>query len=192
VSPEAPEHRASGVGRDGPPADAPAEQAAPAADGQQPARTSGADRWVKLAFLAVALGLGLVLWLHSRGGPNLGWDVATTAKDLDKVLADAREQDRWVVAYFTSDPRSATGNRNVQYLRKGQNVKALKEGNFMTVEVKVDPGDTLAKAYKVDKLPTLLLLDPQGTERNRMVGIVGEVDFRKTFLKPAQSAGDAE
>ena len=192
MSPDVPEYRASAESRYGPPADAPAEQAAPAADDEQPARTSGADRWVKLAFLVVALGLGLILWLHSRGGPNLGWDVATTAKDLDKVLADAREQDRWVVAYFTSDPRSATGNRNVEYLRKGQNVKALREGNYITVEVKVDPGDALAEAYKVNELPTLLLLDPQGTERNRMVGTVGEVDFRKTFLKPAQPAGDTE
>jgi hypothetical protein len=188
VNPESSQHRASGEDPNG----APAETAAPAADGQRPVRTSGADRWVKLAFLVIALGLGFVLWRHSRGGPDLKWPIAKTAEALGKVLADAHEQDRWVVAYFTRDPRSAAGNRNVEYLGKGQNVKALKEGNFMTVEVKVDPGDALAEAYKVSKLPTLLLLDPQGTECNRMVGAVGEVDFRKKFLMAAKPPGDAE
>ena len=48
----------------------------------------------------------------------------------------------------------------------------------------VDVGltDPTATTYRLRRLPTLMVLDAGGREKNRREGPVGEVDFRDGFL----------
>ena len=90
-----------------------------------------------------------------------------------------------VVAFFVSSPPSETA-KTIQRRRipKRDNQKALKEGNFITVVVSLEDGlnSELAKKYEIKELPTLMVLKPDGTERNRHEGMIGEVNFRQDFL----------
>ena len=145
------------------------------------AKKSSKDRWVKLAFIVVVLAALIFLALHQRKGPELkGWK-----KDLPAALREAKETNRPVLVYFTSGPRSHVGEWNVRNtLRKPENRKAIKEGNYIRVEAKLSTSldSETAKKYRITDMPTMLLLAPDGKERNRRVGKIGEMDFTGGFL----------
>jgi len=155
------------------------------ADGQQPPaaaagkRKSSVDRWVKLGFVVVFLGVvGAVTYLQLRG-PMLGWP-----DDLDKALAQAQRENRRVVVLVRSFPASSTCKRMVQTtLTKSENRAALKEGNFILVEIRFARDADWAKRYEVSRTPTMLVIGPDGERFHKKEGFIGETAFRDVFLK---------
>ncbi len=137
------------------------------------------DRLIKLGFIAAVILAGVLIYLNQRGGRKLGWGT-----DLDWALRAARKSKRSVLIYFTSNPRSATGEWNIGgTLRKG--AQTIEELKLFCVEVKlpVSLDNDLARKYRITKLPTMVLLDPYGKELNRRVGKVGQMEFQTDFLK---------
>ena len=154
-----------------------------------PAKHRPYDRWVKLGFLVVAIGIALVLVLKQRkypapenwldGGPNV----------LAKAKADAKAGDRHVLVLFVSHPMGSTSQVLIsEVIEKIDNRKAVTAGNFVAVMVRLKGSgkDQLIKDYglNAERMPTLMILKPDGTELKRREGEATrpEVPFRSDFL----------
>ena len=145
------------------------------------AKKSGAERWIKLAFLAALIMGAFAVWWVQRSGTTLkGW-----GRDLEAALQTARQEDRPVLALFVSDPPGTTKRwlKN-DIISKQANRKAVRKGKFIPVEVALETSldSETAKRFRVRKLPTLMVIGPDGRERNRREGKVGEMEFRNGFL----------
>jgi hypothetical protein len=139
------------------------------------------DRWVKLGFLVVALVVAGVLVVRSRSKPLLpDWD-----DDLPAALTQARQGDRKVLVMFHGSPPGETARRlATTTLRKEDNLRAIRDGKFLRVEVTLPTSldSDAARRYRIRKLPTMLILTPSGQEWNRREGMIGEEPFRRGFL----------
>ncbi len=137
-----------------------------------------ADHRTKIIFLVVMVVAAVLVYvLLQRRTPGFNWP-----EDLDKALEQGRTQQRNVLVFFTSSPKSATARRLIQTtLRK--NVRSIAQQQVVKVNVSLDTVNCdLAARYKISSLPTFVLLSPEGKELNRREGFVGEGDFHKGFL----------
>jgi hypothetical protein len=164
------------------------QAAAPAAAGGtvRPSR----DRAIKLVFVVATLAVMAMLFWSQRRSINVpGW-----GEDLSAALSQAAAEGRSVVVFFASVPPGETERwLDKSVLRKPENVTALDKGRFLKVVVDVGnlSKSKLANRYRIAKLPTMLLIGPDGTERNRREGNLGEVEFRTGFLDCSQVVGPA-
>jgi hypothetical protein len=153
------------------------------ADPHEPVRvTAGVSRRAKLIFLAVVAVPALVIYVLLQRDPQIlaGW-----SEDLDAVCRRAAAESRKVVVIFhASPPGSTTRQLATTTLAKGHNIKAIEEGRFLRARVRLDTAlqSATARKYKISRLPTVLLLGPDGAELNRREGMIGEVPFRQDFL----------
>lgn len=148
---------------------------------------SSRDRWIKIGFVLILIAVAIAIYSFQRRDLRIeGW-----GNDLNAALAQAKAENRKVVAFFVSTPPSDTAKEIAQRrIPKPDNLQALKEGNFIPVIVTVDNRleSDVAKKYKLTTLPTLIVLLPDGTERNRNEGMIGEVDFRQQLLRVIPTA----
>jgi hypothetical protein len=135
-------------------------------------------------FLLVAIGIGIVVYVSGRAAPPLrGW-----LTDLDEALKLAQQEDRKVVVLFADHPASETGKTLIKGpLNKPDNRNALKEGNFVAVQVRLTGSirKKMIDTYDLGRRPVLLLLDATGKEITRREGqqTINELGFRTSFLK---------
>lgn len=143
---------------------------------QPPAKPQ--DHRAKLIFLALVLGAIFLVYMLQRSDPMLkSWN-----QNLDATLAQAGKENRSLVVLFDSIPPSEIGRDMVRNTFP-KNTKALTEGNFLTVHVGLrGTNDPVARKYRIQDVPTTLLLYPDGAEKNRRVGKIGELPFRNGFL----------
>ena len=150
-----------------------------------PARPSkakrSADRRVKLIFFAVVIVAATAVYFSQRRGPALsGW-----GDNLDTALKKGSQEDRPVLVLFLRDPPSET-MRKIQknVLRKPESIKAMQEGKFIRVKIKLTDSldSSIAKTYRIKKLPTMLIIGSDGKERNRRTGYIAYADFWSGFL----------
>jgi len=138
------------------------------------------DRWVKLGFLVVALGIVAFLVIKQRSYPApAGW-----GEDLSEALATAKAENRHVVVLFVKHPMGELAKTVItSVINKQDNHKAVKAGNFVPVMVR-GPGKQMREDYKLTVFPTLMILDANGQEVKRREGsdTRPEVPFRSEFL----------
>lgn len=169
-----------------PPADEREARSAKPADEQgrpaPPATKGKRDVLVKLAFVVVLAAGGALIWRLQRRDPKLGWPT-----DLDAALRQAKKDDRQVIVFLMSVslPPGGDAEWNIRNtLAKKANRDAISQGGVICVQVRLDATlkSETARKYRITKLPTMLLLGPDGKERNRREGKIGETDFRNGFL----------
>jgi len=136
----------------------------------------------KLIFLGVALAGAVVVFffIQRRPLPLPDW-----GSDLQAALDRAATENRRLLVFFMDSPPSSTAHRLAKVpLGKKANRQALEKGNFLLVKVTMDriAREKWAKRFHISRLPTLLILGPDGAELNRRQGYVGEVAFRSDFL----------
>ncbi len=133
------------------------------------------DRQVKIGFLVVAAILVLLVYWWQRKPTLLP---GTWLTDVPKAMEQARNEKRSVLLFFT---HSAWGEaeKRIAFFGFSKNVKALNKFDYILVKVSPSLDSDLARQYKVTKLPTLLILDPNGREKNRreLLVDVGETEF---------------
>ena len=163
----------------------------------QAEKKSSTDRWVKLGFLAAVIIVAAVIYIRHRVGvgPGEAW-----RSDLDATLAEARKSNRPVLVLFR--PKALDEDTNFVSGEKGLTCPSVREavekGNYPCVEVKLGGAltSTAAAKYKVRKLPTVIVLSPQGKVLEREPGRVGHARLAEMLLaragRPASSpaAGD--
>ncbi len=154
------------------------------AAGNTPVR-SGKNRKVGLVFLLIAVVVFAVVFYSQRELPLPGGGFKWIDDDLPRAMRLAKERNSNVVALFVGKPPSQADRwlRDNTLSEEG-NGKALADGNFIAVMVRVPAGrrEQVAEQYDVTKFPTTLILSPDGDELKRMVGKIGETDFRYEFL----------
>jgi len=120
----------------------------------------------------------------------VGWET-----DLEAALERAKTDKQAVLALFTGPlpedrPRWDPDTRTLleTTLAAKENRQAILADEFILVHVSVsgpkDPRLTRRHGFKskIKKLPTMLLLGPDGREKNRREGAIGERPFREEFL----------
>lgn len=141
----------------------------------------GKNKKVALAFLLVAIiGAGVIYCSHRELRPPPGF-----GDDLAEAMRLAKERNANVVVLFVAKPPSETCRRlRNTTLSKEANTKALTNGNFVAVMVRVPASrrSEIASEFDVTEFPTTLILTPEGEELNRQVGMIGEAPFRDVFL----------
>ncbi|NQU75904.1 MAG: hypothetical protein HQ546_06285 [Planctomycetes bacterium] len=139
-----------------------------------------ADRYVKGAFLLVVLavvGWAVVRQYTDRG--LKGW-----GSDLSGALVKATQQNQKVVALIYDNKADDDYQRMVSItLDRDGNKKALDEAGFIRVCARLSRDNPLAIKYNLRKYPTTLLIGPGGELITSWTGYIGELDFRKKFLK---------
>ena len=162
-------------------------QAAAPAAAEGPRRPKR-DRVIKLAFVVVTLAVvALLYWSQRRGLDLPGW-----GSDLPAALTQAATEHRSVVVLFASLPPGEPERwLKDSIFPKPENEAALRDGRFIKVLQNVGSlsASQTAARYKITELPTLLLLGPDGVEKNRRLcrtRRIGEVEFRTGFLDCSQ------
>lgn len=111
--------------------------------------------------------------------------------NLDKALAQAKAENRLVVVLFVGDPLRDKTKRMLQTtLANTQNKAAIKKGRFIRAKLEVGSADSdAARKYGIEEFPTMAVLTPDGKERNRMEGFIGETGFREELLRVVGKSG---
>ena len=144
----------------------------------QPGKKFSADRWIKIGFVVVVIGIAAVILMLQWGGLEIkGWD-----SDLEAALKQSKTENRNVLIFFTSSRPGDTALKISKTLAKPASKKAIKDGNFIRVIVGTSLKSETARRYRINKLPTMVILTPTGTELNRREGFIGEGDFHTGFL----------
>jgi len=159
--------------------DASTSEPSPAASQVEQARDrkSTLDKRVKLGFLVLAIVGAVLIYLHQRQDPQLGWPTAT-APMLDKARADARPV---VVFFMPHKPDGETRKMIALSLLHGMTQKQLKKLNYVTALVlDTKMTSSLAKRFKVEKLPTLVIISPKGEQyKENVTGFVGPAALKE-------------
>jgi len=145
------------------------------------------DRYVYAGFI-IALIVGVVLiYLHQLDPANLGW-----GDEHEVVLKQGIEQNRPVILLFKTSP-SCEDTKRLQKMIIKKGMAALKKHNYLTSFVPVSVGlkDTLAVEYKIEKLPTILVFSPDGTEVAREEGYIGDGTLVKLLAAGAKDKKSA-
>lgn len=139
------------------------------------------NRKAKLVFLALAVGLAVVVWLSQLRGPMLpGWE-----DDLEAALKRGAQENRRVLILFLGDPpNQTTRGLAKKVLDQPASREAIQKGNFIRVRAELQSSlkSSLAKKYRIRTLPSLVIISPEGKELNRREGNVGFADFWGDFL----------
>lgn len=151
----------------------------PAGSPAPPRQRMGPTRRGRMVFLLAAVVLVVAVWWIQRRRPTLaGWGT-----DLASALHQARAERRGVLVLFQASPPSQVARDLARTtLAKKANRRAAEA--FVRAVIAVDVGLTcpIATTYRLRRLPTLMILDADGREKNRREGPVAEVDFREGFL----------
>lgn len=163
-------------------------EAAGQAAGRETTRP-GRDRTIKLAFVAVTVVVLGAIYYSQRGLGISGWE-----GDVPAALTQAAAENRSVVVFFANSPPGENERWiKANIIAKAENETALEKGRFIKVLANVSnkSKSALARRYGITELPTLLLLGPDGAEKNRREGRIGEVEFRTGFLDCSRVNGPA-
>jgi len=137
----------------------------------------------KLVFLAVLVAVvGFIWYIQRNPSPPADWGT-----NLDDAIEQAGRENRQVLVWFTGIRNSQQWKDMRGRVRIPQTKNIIKKKNFVCVNVEVGTSmdSDLARKYGITKLPTFLILDPQGKEVKRTEGPIGEQALRE-WLHPTQ------
>ena len=146
------------------------------------------DRKTRLVFLVALVAVAVAIYLLQRSSDEFG-RLEGWGDNLQSALKQAENEDRRVIAFFMNDKPGENARWMAKLtLMKSHNRKAVKDGGYVCVKVRLAGGlkSAEAKRYKLTALPTLLMLGADGNELKdgRREGRVGEMVFRKWVSRP--------
>ena len=137
--------------------------------------------WLILALAVLAAAAPFLL-------VQVGEDIIAWQDDVDEALTQARTSGKPVLIDFTADwcPPCRTMKKVVF---SKENVKRFVESNFIPVQLdlskKNEKTAAIGMRFRIQYLPTMLILAPDGTELRRESGGMGEEGFL-AWLKNVQ------
>jgi len=152
---------------------------AEASDPTAPPPATKTDRYVKLGFLIVTVGIVGWLIVHPHiSRPMKGWGT-----DLQAALAQGQAEGRSVVAMVYDSPQNQAYGKLRKVVAKPGNREAMQKANVIRVHARLSTNDDSAKRLDITELPTTLLIGPDGKTITSWTGYIGEVAFRQEFLQ---------
>lgn len=149
------------------------------ADKDQPApKKRLVGKRMNLLFLVVFVVAAVLITRHQQSAGGLpDWP-----SDISGALEQAAKEDRKILVFFASRPPSHIDIRMTEDPIR-HNMPFIKRDKFITVLIQVESLQSqLARSYKVTKLPTFLVLGPDGKELNRRTGFVTPREFYEGFM----------
>jgi hypothetical protein len=136
------------------------------------------DKWVKVAFVLAALGIGYAVYHRQRTDPTL--DGAMT--QLAPALAEAKARGSRVIIVFTHKPMTHE-DRDVigKYFTTSQMKTELAGSKHVLVHLPVT--DPAASKYGVKDTPAYALVEPDGTLIKLKEGVMNNPTFINEFLR---------
>ena len=118
-----------------------------------------------------------------------GEDIVSWRSDVDDALIQAKATGKPVLIDFTADWCPPCRTMKQQVFSK-QNVKSYVETHFIPVQLdlsqKNEKTSALGQRFRIQYLPTMVILSPDGTELRRESGGMSEVGLLE-WLKPVES-----
>lgn len=132
---------------------------------------------VNLVFLIVIIVGVVLIYLHQSGSGGLpSWP-----GDIDAALKQAAKENRKILVFVASRPPSHTDIRMTEDPIR-HNKPIIARDKFITVLIQLNSLPGAVAGHKIKKLPTFLILGPDGKELNRRTGFVTPVEFGDGFL----------
>lgn len=121
----------------------------------------------------------------------VGWRNADSQAGIDGILSDAKGQGRPILILFApTEADKVTKELYEATLADQANRKAIEDADLILVHVPVADmkNSALGKRYQIDRLPTMVLLAPDGSPRKRRAGAIHKrlflVDFLGSLARP--------
>ena len=130
---------------------------------------------MKMRYLVAALAIGIaVLILSGKGklGSRVppGGGKITWLTDLPSAIAKAKETGRPIMIDFYADWCGPCKMLDAETYSDDR--VAAASTNLVMVRIDVDQNQPLAGRYRVESIPTIVVLNSEGTEINREVGFM--------------------
>lgn len=126
---------------------------------------------IGIAVILVAL-IGVVVALSSSTDSEMK-DTTTSSlqwgTDLDQAMQEAKNTDKNIFVDFYADWCSYCGEMDEVTYTDPQVVEKLTQ-NYVLVKINVDDNPDLSSQYQAYSLPTMVILDSDGNEINRIIG----------------------
>jgi len=122
-----------------------------------------------LGALLLVLGTAAVLQAPAAGSGAIAWH------DYDAGMNLSREGGLPVMMDFSTDWCSWCKEMDKDTWSDGRVIN--RSERFSCIKVDGDDRGDLVSKYKIDGYPTTVFLDPDGTEKHRVVGYLGPDDF---------------
>lgn len=131
---------------------------------------------MKMRHLVAVFAIGIaVLILTGKGkqrpGVPAGGGKISWLTDLPPALAKAKETGRPIMIDFYADWCGPCKMLDAETYSDDRVAQA--STNLVMVRIDVDQNQLLAGRYRVESIPTIVVLNPDGTESNRAVGFMG-------------------
>ena len=152
------------------------EQNAETPQADQPVEKPKVGPRAKLAFLAVlVVVVGIIWYIQRNPPPPEDWGT-----NLDEAMELAGKTNRRVLVWFTGTRNSQQWKDMRRRVRIPQTRDIIGKKNFVCVNVEAGTSmdSDVARRYRITKLPTFIIFDPQGNEAKRTEGPIGEQPFR--------------
>ena len=130
---------------------------------------------MKMRYLVAAFAIGIaVLILTGKGkqrpGVPAGGGKISWLTDLPPALAKAKETGRPIMIDFYADWCGPCKMLDAQTYSDDRVAEA--STNLVMVRIDVDRNQLLASRYRVESIPTIVVLNSEGNEMNREVGFI--------------------
>ena len=141
----------------------------------KPKKKSAVDRWGKIAFLVIIVGVFVILYVR-----NLSVTLEDWGQDWDQALAQAKAKDTLVIAVFTRKYQSDVEKRFLKEVVGHRKVlKPLAALGYARVQLNTTTHADLAEKFGVTKTPAIVVTNADGELMNIRRGAMNNLDLMR-------------
>lgn len=145
----------------------------------------------KRAILITTALVAMIIGACSEPEPTEPLTEAPYYTDLAEAKKVAAEEDKYIVIKFYTDWCKWCKTLDTVVLVDSAAIDFF-DNEMLLVKTNAEEDTALANEYNVRGFPTLVMIDAQGNEVDRLVGYLPTEDFLKTFRDYAQGIGTLE
>lgn len=144
------------------------------------------DKLAKWIFLGVVGVAAILVWRVQREPDVLkDWE-----RDLPKALADGKAQYRPVLIFFHDIPMNETCLNVIKPFGMGPSMTAYEKYKYIRVRVGTSVSAEVARQWRIESFPTLVIVGPSGKEAGRYVGFIAATEYYERFLPLGKGDSD--
>ena len=135
----------------------------------KPKKKSAVDRWGKIAFLLIIVGVGVFIFLKGLSVTLEDW-----GQDWDQALAQAKADKTFVIAVFTRKYQSDEERPFLRNVVSDTDVQELlTQLGYARVQLNTTTHADLAKKFGVTTTPAIVVTNADGKLMDKRLGLMG-------------------